>query len=244
MLKDLSILLKRYGLIEGLSVYTNLKFGKTGAITLPNLHFPLHYRAGSIDKFTIIDIFGLKCYDIELPFVPDFIIDGGANIGVSSIFFANKYPGAQIIAVEPESSNYELLLRNANFYSKIKPLKNAIWSSSTYLTVKDRGYGLRGFTVEESPESTPKSFKACTIDELMEENKYIDILKIDIEGSEKEVFSRNYEKWLPNVRCLIIELHDRMVDGCTESLMTTMGKYNFSHFSKGENLVFLNKELL
>ena len=59
----------------------------------------------------------------------------------------------------------------------------------------------------------------------------IDIMKIDIEGSEKELFESNYESWLPKVKTLIIELHDHMRKGAA------LSKYNFSLAVKGEDIV-------
>jgi len=66
---------------------------------------------------------------------------------------------------------------------------------------------------------------------------HIDILKIDIESSEKELFEENFEKWLPKVKVVIIELHDRMKEGCTRSFFKAMVNYKFTMTHKGENIV-------
>ena len=67
----------------------------------------------------------------------------------------------------------------------------------------------------------------------------IDILKMDIEGSEKEVFSSNYAYWLPRTRCIIIEIHDFMRAGSSNAVFATMAKYNFSLAVHDENLIFM-----
>ena len=72
----------------------------------------------------------------------------------------------------------------------------------------------------------------------------IDILKIDIEGSEKEVFQHGYADWLPKIKVLIIELHDRMVPGASAAVFSAINQYDFSVDIKGENLVFTNNRLL
>jgi hypothetical protein len=72
----------------------------------------------------------------------------------------------------------------------------------------------------------------------------IDILKIDIEGSEKELFESDYETWLPKVTTLIIELHDRMREGSSLSFFRALTKYNFRLAVKGENLICTIKEKL
>ena len=74
--------------------------------------------------------------------------------------------------------------------------------------------------------------------------KKLDILKIDIEGAEHELFKNNYDTWLPNTRCLIIELHDRMRNRSSQNFFKAISKYDFSYSHQGENLVFINNNKL
>jgi hypothetical protein len=71
----------------------------------------------------------------------------------------------------------------------------------------------------------------------------IDLLKIDIEGSEKEIFSTNYEAWLPQVRMLLVEVHDNMQMGSSAAVFRATSQYNFSFDMKHENLIFINQDL-
>jgi Methyltransferase FkbM domain len=71
----------------------------------------------------------------------------------------------------------------------------------------------------------------------------IDILKLDIEGAEKKVFESGYEQWLPKVKVLIVELHDRMRSGCSETVFKAVSQYSFSNEIRGENHIFFNKDL-
>jgi hypothetical protein len=68
----------------------------------------------------------------------------------------------------------------------------------------------------------------------------IDILKVDIEGSEKEVFELNYENWLPKCKAIVIELHDNMKQGTSKSVFKAISQYNFSFEMQDENLIFIN----
>ena len=72
----------------------------------------------------------------------------------------------------------------------------------------------------------------------------IDILKLDIEGSEKELFETNFEDWLPKTKILIIELHDAMKTGCSKSVFNAISKYDFSFSIKGENIIFTNNAII
>lgn len=178
-------------------------------------------------------------YNIDLDFTPEVIFDLGANIGLTTAFFKKKYPDSKIIAVEPESSNFEILKKNTNTLSDIHLYKAGIWNKSTNLLIEDKGYGHYGYTVKEIQEATNDSIPAIGISEIMNELNVekIDILKIDIEGSEKELFEKNYENWLPKVKILIIELHDRMKPECAKTVFKALIKYNFIFTMKGENIV-------
>lgn len=65
-------------------------------------------------------------YAFGLPFRPKMIVDVGANIGITSIFFATRYPEAKVIAIEAEKSNFDILERNARAYPSIVPVHAAL----------------------------------------------------------------------------------------------------------------------
>jgi len=70
------------------------------------------------------------------------------------------------------------------------------------------------------------------------------ILKIDIEGAEKELFKANYKKWIDKVDVLIIELHDRFKPGCSATFYPVIESYDFVQYASGANLVYIRKALL
>jgi hypothetical protein len=65
----------------------------------------------------------------------------------------------------------------------------------------------------------------------------IDIFKLDIEGAEKELFSVNYERWLEKTNVIIIELHDRFRDGCTEELNNATNPFRFSRKERKDHVI-------
>lgn len=240
-----SILNKHLSFAEALSIYFKMKTSSWDNFRIKNLAHPFSIRKNPYDFATFEEVLLKKEYDLDLSFEPLTIIDGGANIGLTSIFFANKYPKAQIISIEPEKENFELLRKNTKRYPNISLLYAGIWDHRANLEIVDAGQGNNSFTVKELPQPTEKSIRAVSIADIMEEKKWktIDILKLDIEGSEKNVFEKNYESWLPAVKILIIELHDRMNPACSETVFKALGNYNFSKATKGENHVFVNKNL-
>ena len=240
-----SILKKHLSFKEAVSFYFKMKTSNWSNFNLKKIKHPFAIRNNPYDFATFEEVLLKEEYDIDLSFEPLTIIDGGANIGLTSIYFANKYPKAQIVSVEPETGNFEMLRINTQHYPNISLLNRGIWNHKANLAIVDTGKGNNSFIVEELSHPTKTSITAESIEDIMNERKWksIDILKLDIEGSEKNVFERNYESWLPLVKVLIIELHDRIINGCSETVFKAIARYNFSTETKGENHVFMNKEL-
>jgi FkbM family methyltransferase len=183
-----------------------------------------------------------------LDFYPETIIDAGANIGLAAVYFANKYPKSTIVSIEPETTNFNVLQKNVQHYPSVHPLNKALSNKKEVLRVEDVGLGHWGFMTSSIPESETNvvnSIESTTLSEIMTQFKFdhLDIVKIDIEGYEKELFESDYEDWVPKTRCLIIELHDRMKMGCSTSFFSCISKYNFSFSMQGENLIFINNDL-
>lgn len=202
-----------------------------------------YLRKGTSDFEVLKDIFGEKTYDFKIIKNPKIILDCGANIGLGSLFFNMRFPEARIIAIEPEETNYELLCKNTENIKNILALKTGLWNKEVNLEIKDIGLGKFGFIVEEVEEG--KGIKSESINSLMLKYniEFIDILKLDIEGSEKEVFEKNNE-WLKKVGILVIELHDRMKEGCAKSLFTALMNYDYVFELSGENLIFYFKNYI
>ena len=74
------------------------------ATGVPGVLHPVRLRVRTTDIGMCHEILIKRSYRNDLPAAPEVIIDAGANIGLTSIFFANEYPNARIIAIEPEAS--------------------------------------------------------------------------------------------------------------------------------------------
>ena len=217
------------------------------AIKMPNILHPIALRPRTSDLPTFDQVFlGLE-YNIDFTFKIERIIDAGGNIGLAAIYFANKYPNAKITSVEPEKDNFKMCVKNTKNYNNITPVQKALSNSNgEELYIKDSGLGSWAFTTVSKREGIPESNKVLTIniEEILNQNNWdiVDIVKIDIEGAEKELFDSNFERWIPRTKCIIIELHDRMKKGCSKSFFKTISQYNFSCELRGENLILINLE--
>lgn len=240
--------IKNFGLSPGLRVYLQIKVFKTGKFILPGLAQSIYFRPYTSDVHTFREIFLREEYSLAASIVsnPKTIIDAGANIGFTTLFFTQRYPNARIISLEPDQANFVYLKKNTIGYAHITPLQAALWNKKGTIEIKDKGYGVRGFMAEDSASSASiNTMPSTTMRDLLQEYTItrIDILKMDIEGSEREVFSIDAEYWLPITKCIIIELHDRMKDGCSTAVFKALSQFNFECMIKGENLVFINKDL-
>lgn len=233
---------KQLGFFKAMSLYRKIKSGNLSDLQTDNLAHSFGLRNNPFDYATFEEVILREAYNIPLSFEPKYIIDGGGNIGLTACFFATKYPAATIVTVEPDTENYNLLQSNCKAYSNIHTIQCGIWKSNTNLKIENAHVGNNAFTVTETNETTADTLKAVTIASLMEQLNmpHIDILKLDIEGSEKEVFETGFEQWLPKVKVLIIELHDHMKKGCSRSVFNAVNQYDFSFDMKGENIIFTN----
>jgi FkbM family methyltransferase len=139
------------------------------------------------------------------------IIDCGANIGSSSSFFYNEYKNSTIVSVEPSPHNFSLLKKNCPENEIIK-MNRAVTSRNIFYKVNSSVKDNRAFTISKVSKNT--KFKSITISEILnnypKKNYFRFIIKIDIEGFEKDLFSQNYE-WIDDFSIIIIELHDWMI---------------------------------
>ena len=191
-------------------------------------------RTSTPDLYVAISSLHEKEYgQIKCP-NPKVIVDAGGNIGTSAMFFAIKYPDATIYSIEPEESNFELLVKNTSRFENVVPLKAAIWGATETRTVHNRSTGHWGYTVVESAknaESTGQQISCITIPELMKQNGFdhIDLLKMDIEGGEKDVL-KNANDWIDQVTVLTVELHDKICMGCDRAFY--LATQDFHSFEK------------
>ncbi|MCP4707684.1 MAG: FkbM family methyltransferase, partial [Planctomycetes bacterium] len=135
--------------------------------------------------------------------------------------------------------------KNCADYPNIELVQAAIWGCTGNVRIKDIGLGSWGFVVEEAEVSDPQAVAAVTIEELFRRSgkPHIDILKLDIEGAEKEVFSANCTPWLDKVKVLIIELHDHLTPGCEAAFHAAIEHHNFQRTQRGENIILVKREL-
>lgn len=228
--------LNRFGLFEGFKLFYQLNMFQVEKVYLEN-YGTINLRKGNCDVGTFNQIFLDKEYDIDFAFEPKVIIDAGANIGLTTLFFSRKFSSATIISIEPETENFKYLQKNTFGFSNVIALNKAIWiNDGRIFLVKSNSYDSHSVTeLEESPDAVESIMLSTILEDYNID--IVDILKIDIEGAEREIFAGNFQTWLPKIRTLVIELHDRFKPGCSMSLFKALNGYNYSLTTRGELLI-------
>jgi FkbM family methyltransferase len=235
-----------FGLIKGpLLLAYSITGGKQFSLSIPEVRHPIHIRPRSSDFFVLEQIFVDKDYELEIENSPSLIIDAGANVGFASIYFANRYPRATILAIEPERTNFECLVENTRPYSGVVPILAALWGHRETLSV-DKGEKSWSCTVHPQTPTASEVITGITVDELIGSYDigHIDIFKMDIEGAEIEVLNSNSAEWLDRTDILIVELHDRFRSGCSEALSAAIRDFDFDRSERGENTILIKHRSL
>ena len=161
------------------------------------------------------------------------IIDCGANIGMSVLYFKAIYPAARIMAFEPDSDNFDMLQRNinANNLTKIDAVKAAVWKENTTLEFSSSGSQGSRIQTDISGKQQLTKVAAVRLADVLSKDK-IDFLKIDIEGAE-DVVIHDCAPHLHNVKNLFLEYHGTASEtGKLSSILDLLGKNGFKTYIK------------
>ncbi|MGV9003499.1 FkbM family methyltransferase [Flavobacterium sp.] len=176
------------------------------------------------------------------------IIDAGSNIGLTSVYLDKFFPNSTFMVIEPDCSNFESISFNLanNEIKNVVKVKGGLWSKNTYLKIIKDFRDKKDWSIRVEETNEKSELQAFSIPFLMTEYNfdYIDILKMDIEGSEKEVLTSmdaNVE-FLAKTKCVAIEIHDEF--DCREAIYEILKKYNFEFFNSGELTIGVNKNLI
>jgi len=170
------------------------------------------------------------------------VIDAGANIGASALYFAFNLPDALIVAIEPDLENFKLLTKNVEGLN-VEPIQAALASSNSgRARVVDPGLGHWGYRTQPlSGEAVAgDSIPYVAINDIFRSHgaPYFPFLvKIDIEGGEMDVFSDNTE-WVARTPLLIVELHDWLLlkGGTSRPFLQCISQLDRDFIYRGEDI--------
>jgi len=203
-------------------------------VRVPQWPHPVHVRGGkSSDTEVLYEILVTEEYAFACDLdSPKTVIDGGANIGLAAAYFLNRYPSARTISVEPFQGSIELCRKNLNPYAqRATVLHGAIWPDEGSVCLDPHGDWVNN-RVRRSRPGEDGSVKAFTMESLISlSGGSVDLLKLDVEGSEKEIFGPGAGEWLPKVRNILIELHG---PDCADRFFGAVASYEYEMSGSGK----------
>lgn len=171
------------------------------------------------------EIFEQQIYSFRAGTDEPYIIDGGANIGLSVLYFKSLYPKSRVLAFEPDEEVFSVLKRNVeeNGYSDIEVVCRALWSSETTLSFMQEGAD--GGRIAQGRDPEGKTIRTVRLRDYLQ--RRVDFLKLDIEGAETEVLT-DCADLLGNVENLFVEYHSFVTKPQTlHTLMEILAKAGF-----------------
>jgi FkbM family methyltransferase len=143
----------------------------------------------------------------------------GANAGFSAVLFKLAWPGATVVALEPDSGNFEALERQVAGLEGVQPLRGALWGRRARVAQVGQHEGDWGRVFEALDPGAPAppggalSIDAYSVSDVaaLAGVPAFDFVKIDIEGAEGRVFDPEAGTdvaWLPAARVISLEVHD------------------------------------
>lgn len=211
---------------------------KLTTLRIKGADYPITCRTAGSDIFCINQIFGNLELDVDLGFEPKWIIDGGANIGTATIYYAQRYPDAMILAIEPDQTNYELLLKNVARFPNVTAQRAAIWKTNATVSIANPTARPWGYRVSDAQPSSI-GLPGMTIPALLDlaEMPQVDLLKLDIEGAETVVFSEGPMDWLKKCQAMLIEIHGPAAQKTVEAAC----RDQFTSRPCGDKIFYLRK---
>lgn len=166
-----------------------------------NFHYSDSY--GFLHSYA--EIFEEQVYKFKSSTTEPVIIDCGANIGLSILYFKMIFPESKIVGFEPDSDIFELLELNLHDYKGIELHNAAVWYENTELSFFAEGSLAGSTSLDFAQKNNIKNVTAIDLNNYL--GRSIDFLKIDIEGAENDVIFR-IRKNLKNVKNMFLEYHE------------------------------------
>lgn len=217
----------------------------------------LFIRAGaSSDVMVVTQVFFNKEYNPVVQTIArwqqqdkiEFIIDAGANAGYTACYLKAFFPTATVAAIEPDNENAKQVRKNSlqNNFSGLTLIEGGLWPKDSWLELKNDFRDGKDWSFYVVESNVPTSLKGYSFDTILKQfdHSVIDLLKIDIEGGEKELFAHPamMDTVLKKTKFLAIEIHDET--GIRDTIYESLKRNDFEWFNQGELTIATNKNMI
>lgn len=221
----------------GLGSFVTYRLARRGSqvrITLTGQELTI--RKGTTDLKVAMECLSGEFDIIRGHLQPDFagvIVDAGGYIGASGMALKALFPKAKLVIVEPSDDNIRILRENLGNGPDIRIIHGAlVGGAERSIKLFNRSSREWGFsTIPDHDGDVEQAFlgevPAFRLSDLLEDGERIGLLKLDIEGAELDLFL-NDSATLETIPVVFVELHDRIVPGCSEK---------FREFSRNRKVI-------
>ena len=176
--------------------------------------------------FTYREIFQIRIYEFLTDKTDPYVIDGGANIGLASIFFKRLYPQAKVVSFEPDRNIFKYLQHNTDAFGfdDIELVNKGLWFEEATLTFDSEGADAGRINAESESKN---QIEVTSLRPYLERREEVDLPKLDIEGAEHQVIN-DCKDLLSRVKNIFIEYHSFTgVDQPLPEILTTLKASGF-----------------
>jgi FkbM family methyltransferase len=236
------------------SLITHFEKKKSNYLIEVNNTFNLILRSYEFSDYEVFEqIFNNREYDVVLKMMLmnfDFekekiVVDAGANVGYTSVFFSRYCHNVKIYGIERSHSNIEIYYENIKLLQKnanIKIYHRALSKNPSCTFKLEREFrDKKDWSITTKLDNSGE-VKGVTVDEIIIENnlEYISLLKIDIEGAERFILNKeNNLSFLKITEIIAIAIHDEF--NCREKIYDVLIENSFFLLESGELTIGINK---
>lgn len=238
--------IKKIGLVNTLKIYILRCLRKLGGLggSKFKLYFqglPFTIRVGSSDVSVVEQVFVGEEFDFLRNNNINNIIDLGANIGASAFYFKRMFPEAEIYCVEPDANNFLLLKENTKLLKNVNLICAAIMGASGKVSLKNevsnevsKNYEW-GYQFKVDPSGIIPGYSFNDFIKLHHITS-VDLLKIDVEGAEFEIFNSIKDCDFLKIKIITVEIHSDNKD--RNEIVDRMDSLGWKRSVVGELTVF------
>ena len=179
----------------------------------------IFYRSGTADPFVVYQVLlrsGKKAeYYLPRALRPKIILDIGSNIGASIIYFHRQFPDANIIGFEPHPDTFRILQENVAHLRGVMIFNYGLGATHQRIAVRADDVNFGAFSTgrpfkDRGHPAAPVECEVRRLDEVLREIgiAQVDLIKIDCEGAEADVFSTLPDEILNHCQWIVGEFHD------------------------------------
>lgn len=191
----------------------------------------IELRVGTSDILAYADIILRAQYAAPVASPVSFILDAGANVGITASYLLDRFPDARLIALEPDPINVALCRSNlTQFGPRATILQAALTPTPARVRMRAAFQGSWAASIDEDPDGEIEGIDVATLCTRFGVEQ-IDILKIDIEGAELALFSHPDFTWLARVRTVLVELESAASEA---AFFSALGTQSFRYAKHGE----------